>query len=144
MRGFRFLQEGGRVLQSTHLRGFDTRLPNFHENVVISDPVFSSADINPGFTCEGRPYGYYADVANDCKIFHICQPLEISSINTFYTRYSFFCGEETRFDQSKLSCLHKKDAMACPKSDEWFFRNDAFGVQEDPEKQFQEEVKPSA
>ena len=28
------------------------------------------------FSCEDRQYGYYADVANDCKVFHICVPIE--------------------------------------------------------------------
>ncbi|KAF0307432.1 hypothetical protein FJT64_002256 [Amphibalanus amphitrite] len=134
---------GGVITRSSHLRGFDTRLPAFHENVVISDPVFSSKDIKPGFTCEGRPYGYYADEANDCSIFHICQPVDVSSVSKFYTRYSFFCGAETRFDQSKLSCLHKDDAMPCSESASWLFRNDEFGIQQkrSNEQRFEEEVQ---
>ncbi|XP_043231668.1 mucin-5AC-like [Amphibalanus amphitrite] len=143
VRGFEFQQEGGVITRSSHLRGFDTRLPAFHENVVISDPVFSSKDIKPGFTCEGRPYGYYADEANDCSIFHICQPVDVSSVSKFYTRYSFFCGAETRFDQSKLSCLHKDDAMPCSESASWLFRNDEFGIQEkrSNEQRFKDEVQ---
>lgn len=27
------------------------------------------------FSCAGRPYGYYADVDNDCEIFHVCMPV---------------------------------------------------------------------
>ena len=27
------------------------------------------------FTCDGRGYGYYADVDNDCRIFHVCVPI---------------------------------------------------------------------
>nr|XP_027235765.1 uncharacterized protein LOC113827070 [Penaeus vannamei] len=27
------------------------------------------------FSCEGLPYGYYADVDNACRIFHICLPI---------------------------------------------------------------------
>lgn len=27
------------------------------------------------FSCQGRAFGYYADVANDCRIFHVCQPI---------------------------------------------------------------------
>ena len=26
------------------------------------------------FSCEGRDYGYYADIANNCQVFHICWP----------------------------------------------------------------------
>ena len=59
---------------------------------------------------------------------------------------SFFCGAETRFDQSKLSCLHKKHAMPCSESSSWLFRNDEFGVQEErsSEQRFQAEVQGSA
>ena len=28
------------------------------------------------FSCDNRPYGYYADVDNDCKVFHVCQPID--------------------------------------------------------------------
>ena len=27
------------------------------------------------FSCDGRPYGYYADVSNNCQLFHICVPV---------------------------------------------------------------------
>ena len=42
---------------------------------------------------------------------------------------SFFCGSETVFDQSKLSCTHAKDSIACGSSTDWHFRNDDFGRQ---------------
>lgn len=51
---------------------------------------------------------------------------------------SFFCGKETRFDQSKLSCLHNQDAIPCDSSSDWLFRNDAFGTAEDQEDQQRE------
>ena len=28
------------------------------------------------FSCEQRQYGYYADVDNDCRVFHICLPIQ--------------------------------------------------------------------
>ena len=44
------------------------------------------------FSCEGRDYGYYADVANNCQVFHICWPkmneLGMLAINIFS---SLFC-----------------------------------------------------
>ncbi|XP_037092194.1 uncharacterized protein LOC119112205 [Pollicipes pollicipes] len=141
---FEFAQKNGQITRSSHLRGFDTRLPTFREEVVVSDPVFSSADIKPGFSCEGKPYGYYADMANDCRIFHICQPVDVSGDSIFYTRYSFFCGKQTRFDQSMLSCLHDEDAIACSQSVDWLFRNDDFGVEGDLEEQFQADVQSAS
>jgi hypothetical protein len=38
--------------------------------------------IRSTFDCTNRPYGYYADVDNDCKIFHVCYPVmnELSQV----------------------------------------------------------------
>jgi len=136
-----FAHQDGSVTRSSLQHGFDSRVPSFREDVIISSPTFSSDDIKPGFSCEGRPYGYYADEANDCKIFHICQPVAVSAFSNFYTRYSFFCGSETVFDQSKLSCTHAKDSIACGSSTDWHFRNDDFGRQapREPEERLTEE-----
>ena len=30
--------------------------------------------IDTSFSCIDKPYGYYADQANDCRLFHICYP----------------------------------------------------------------------
>ena len=27
------------------------------------------------FSCDGRRYGYFADVYNDCQLFHVCMPV---------------------------------------------------------------------
>ncbi|KAL7629957.1 UNVERIFIED_CONTAM: hypothetical protein RMT77_019924 [Armadillidium vulgare] len=70
------------------------------------------------FTCEGRPYGYYADVANFCQVFHICLPLsdEDGSIyDTFH--YSFFCGNQTVFSQESLTCVHPADSFPCEEAE---------------------------
>lgn len=57
------------------------------------------ADIVDGFTCANKTYGYYADVDNDCQIFHVCLPVIYpdGKENTF--RWSFICPEETLFSQ---------------------------------------------
>ena len=57
------------------------------------------ADITDGFSCANKTYGYYADVENDCQIFHVCLPVTYADgkENTF--RWSFICPEETIFSQ---------------------------------------------
>ena len=30
--------------------------------------------IRGGFSCLGRPYGFYADPLNDCRAYHVCEP----------------------------------------------------------------------
>ncbi len=37
-----------------------------------NDSPFLPPPLVDVFSCDGRPYGYYADVANECQIFHIC------------------------------------------------------------------------
>lgn len=46
------------------------------------------------FSCENRVYGYYADVENECQVFHVCLPQTRNSI-----RWSFICPAETVFNQ---------------------------------------------
>lgn len=60
------------------------------------------ADITDGFSCENKTYGYYADVDNDCQIFHVCLPVTYADgkENTF--RWSFICPEETIFSQVNI------------------------------------------
>ncbi len=44
------------------------------------------------FTCEGRPYGYYADVQAGCQVFHIC-------LGGGDVKWSFLCPNQTIFNQ---------------------------------------------
>lgn len=57
------------------------------------------ADISDSFSCDGRDYGYYADVENDCQLFHVCLPITYSDGRNQTFRWSFICPEETVFNQ---------------------------------------------
>lgn len=59
------------------------------------------SDISDTFSCEGRIYGYYADVDNDCQIFHVCLPVTYPDGREQQFRWSFICPEETTFNQVK-------------------------------------------
>jgi hypothetical protein len=66
------------------------------------------------FKCEGQAYGYYADVANNCQVFHICLPIEDDAGAVIETaHWSFICGNGTIFDQATLTCNHEADAFPC-------------------------------
>lgn len=56
-------------------------------------------DITDSFSCEGRDYGYYADVENDCQLFHVCLPMKYQDGRSQMFRWSFICPEETIFNQ---------------------------------------------
>lgn len=66
------------------------------------------------FSCEGRPYGYYADIDNDCKIFHVCVPVvdELGQL-TRTDHFSFICGNNTMFSQEYLACIGDTDGVPC-------------------------------
>ena len=48
------------------------------------------ADLN--FSCDGREYGYYADPATNCQVFHIC-------LGDGDIKWSFLCPNQTIFNQ---------------------------------------------
>ncbi|XP_053633576.1 U-scoloptoxin(01)-Cw1a-like isoform X2 [Cherax quadricarinatus] len=66
------------------------------------------------FSCDNRPYGYYADVDNNCQIFHICLALTDDTGSLLETaHFSFICGNQTVFNQESLACSHPEDAVPC-------------------------------
>src|SRR5262249_4337409 len=58
------------------------------------------------FSCFGREFGQYADVTNDCHIFHLCYPYLNSTTGRFnYQRISFLCDQNSVFDQKNFRCV---------------------------------------
>ena len=80
-----------------------------------------SIPLDLSFTC-GDKYGYYADMNNNCQVFHICLPRlaedEVTVIQV--DQWSFICGNGTVFDQSILACNHVDDAIPCESSASFF------------------------
>merc|ERR1712002_440553 len=86
-------------------------------------------EINYGFTCDDKPFGYYADIANHCQIFHICYP-EVNADGVEEMRWwSFLCGPGTQFDQGNLVCNYPNGNRThgyCSRSDRIYDVNDYF------------------
>lgn len=80
------------------------------------------------FSCEDRNYGYYADVDNDCQLFHVCVPREFPDGRFQIDKYSFICPEGTIFDQANLGCAFAVDALPCEEAIINYFINDNFGI----------------
>ncbi|KAJ8679382.1 hypothetical protein QAD02_015169 [Eretmocerus hayati] len=74
------------------------------------------------FSCDGRIYGYYADTANDCQVFHVCVPRNRRTL-----RYSFICPAETVFNQVTFVCTREEDSIRCAESERYYDRNKIFG-----------------
>ncbi|XP_042882426.1 U-scoloptoxin(01)-Cw1a-like isoform X2 [Penaeus japonicus] len=85
---------------------------------------------NQAFDCAGRAYGYYADVANACRVFHICLPIADELGEVVETaQYSFFCGNQTVFSQESLTCAHPQEAFPCDQAETLYDSvNALFGV----------------
>ena len=92
------------------------------------------------FTCDGRSYGYYADVANDCQLFHVCYPVQYPDGQEEMFKWSFICPNQTIFDQvpshllfvfflkcfnfhqkqANLVCSFPLDAIPCEEAPNFF------------------------
>ncbi|XP_064120314.1 U-scoloptoxin(01)-Er1a-like [Macrobrachium nipponense] len=109
------------------LRGLRQRrdsTPFFFE--LPSDATLLLGNVNTGFDCANLPYGYYADEANNCAVFHVCLPYIDNDI--YVTRhFSFLCGEGTIFDQERLVCDFPNSALSCSQSSSFRRTNEYFG-----------------
>ncbi|KAG6444327.1 uncharacterized protein LOC115439799 [Manduca sexta] len=84
-------------------------------------------NITDTFSCENRTYGYYADVDNDCQVFHICLPTQLPSGRAVTYRYSFICPNETVFNQEVMVCTRPIDAIDCEDSPLYYDLNQEIG-----------------
>lgn len=57
---------------------FQARPSSGFQFAADSDGVIGKTPVE-NFTCDGKDYGYYADQALDCKVFHICSPIASST-----------------------------------------------------------------
>lgn len=62
-------------------------------------------ELRPGFTCDQKVYGYYADPHNDCRVFHVCWPITDERGFTLNKQWTFICGNQTLFNQVNLISL---------------------------------------
>lgn len=83
--------------------------------------------VRPGFVCEGKIYGYYADPNNECKVFHVCVPVHDDNGQVIDTiKWSFICGNTTTFNQELLVCDYD-DNVDCSQAVNFYHVNQHFG-----------------
>ncbi|XP_018016079.1 mediator of RNA polymerase II transcription subunit 15 [Hyalella azteca] len=78
-----------------------------------------------GFSCAGRIYGYYADVLNDCQVFHVCYPLKSvfnnhPDVPDITYDFSFICNDFLAFDQLSLTCGWATEVIPCENAQELY------------------------
>ncbi|XP_033607594.1 U-scoloptoxin(01)-Cw1a-like [Cryptotermes secundus] len=90
------------------------------------------SEITDSFSCESRIYGYYADVDNECQLFHVCLPVQFADGKEKIFKWSFICPEETVFNQESFTCTRPEDAVACEESPQYYSLNEEFGRTDRP------------
>ncbi|CAH0717044.1 unnamed protein product, partial [Brenthis ino] len=90
-------------------------------------------NITDTFSCENRTYGYYADVDNECQIFHVCLPSQMPSGRNVTYRWSFICPQETIFNQEVLVCTRERDSIPCEDSPNYYDLNMEIGKIVEPD-----------
>ncbi|KAL3170034.1 hypothetical protein MRX96_015106 [Rhipicephalus microplus] len=85
------------------------------------------------FKCPGD--GYYADMDNDCKVFHICHDVLGSGGAPGHEmqHFSFLCGNQTMFNQFSLTCAYEEDSVPCQNAKDFYYLNANIG---DPTAEF--------
>ncbi|XP_011157347.1 uncharacterized protein LOC105194222 isoform X1 [Solenopsis invicta] len=82
------------------------------------------------FSCQDRIYGYYADMENECQLFHVCMPQTRGSI-----RWSFICPAETVFNQATFVCTHTENSIPCEESEKYYALNEDIGKEVEEEEE---------
>ncbi|EZA50729.1 hypothetical protein DMN91_001401 [Ooceraea biroi] len=82
------------------------------------------------FSCQDRIYGYYADMENECQIFHVCMPQTRGAI-----RWSFICPGETVFNQATFVCTRTESSIPCEESEKYYVLNEEIGKEVEEEEE---------
>ncbi|XP_075528916.1 uncharacterized protein LOC142560562 [Dermacentor variabilis] len=85
---------------------------------------FVVGGVQTTFQCERS--GYFADVSNNCQLFHICNEIYKDG-SVEMQQYSFFCGNQTVFNQLSLTCAHPEESVPCQNAPDFFYINDNIG-----------------
>ena len=87
----------------------------------VIDDANSTANASQ-FSCYNRRYGYYADIAKKCYMFHLCYPVqEPTSGQLIFQRFSFVCSDNAVFDQQNLVCVDNETlSYPCSEAHKYF------------------------
>jgi hypothetical protein len=90
----------------------------------VVDDANSTANASV-FSCYNRRYGYYADIAKKCYMFHLCYPVqEPTTGQLIFQRFSFVCSDNAVFDQQHLVCVDNETlSYSCSESHKYFIES---------------------
>ncbi|XP_076328783.1 uncharacterized protein LOC143234970 [Tachypleus tridentatus] len=82
------------------------------------------------FVCSND--GYYADVDNNCQIFHVCLTDKYPDGKEKLKHWSFICGNQTVFNQLTFTCALPEESVICNKAPDFFYLNNQLGQEKAP------------
>lgn len=77
--------------------------------------------VRTAFFCSND--GYYADIDNNCQIFHVCHTVVHPDGKSEMLQWSFLCGNQTVFNQFSFTCSYPEDAVPCGSSRDFWYLN---------------------
>ncbi|GFU29277.1 chitin-binding type-2 domain-containing protein [Nephila pilipes] len=77
--------------------------------------------VRTSFVCNNE--GYYADIDNNCQIFHVCHTVTHADGKSDMLQWSFLCGNQTIFNQFSFTCTSPEDAVPCGSASDFFYLN---------------------
>ncbi|XP_074597548.1 uncharacterized protein LOC141852439 [Brevipalpus obovatus] len=84
-----------------------------------------SAPLNTNFRCENA--GYFADIDNNCQIFHVCDAQTYPDGTQELRQYTFVCGNQTIFNQFSLTCASPEESVPCEQAPQFYRLNERIG-----------------
>ncbi|XP_054158803.1 U-scoloptoxin(01)-Cw1a-like [Oppia nitens] len=90
-----------------------------------------TSQLNTGFQCSED--GYYADVDNNCQVFHVCHQQTDPEGRAIMNHWTFLCGNQTIFNQLTQTCAFEEESVPCSMAPQFFNLNQRLG---DPKVQF--------
>lgn len=82
------------------------------------------------FRCERD--GYFGDVDNDCRLFHLCQRQVTAQGKVEWRHWTYACGNQTMFNQLTLTCAFVDEAIPCKHASQFQYLNEVINKPSEP------------
>jgi len=73
--------------------------------------TFLKEPIKTQFRCART--GYFADIDNNCQMYHVCVVQKKATGHETIRQYSFVCGNGTIFNQLTMNCDDPDESLPC-------------------------------
>ena len=87
--------------------------------------TFLKTPLSTQFRCVKT--GYFADIDNNCQMYHVCVVQPESNGKSIIRQYSFVCGNGTIFNQLTLTCGDPEESLPCEDAPKYYKLNNKIG-----------------